>query len=170
MGRVELVGGQGLDGRGPLDPQIGGPFLSCAAERATYGIGPRRRASRDPALNWLGPSYGSALIAWWPYATQCPPMDHQSPKRRHVWVNTSGGHVYPGRLIAWRRDDESSGWEAYVIALIASIGLFSAWAVGSPGLVVLFGVILGIGITFGALELRTRWLDGGGGRGKPLSL
>ena len=43
------------------------------------------------------------------------------------------------------------------IALVASIGLFFAWAVGSAGFIVLFGVILGLGITFGALELRTRW-------------
>jgi hypothetical protein len=43
----------------------------------------------------------------------------------------------------------------YLIALVASIGLLFAWAVGSPGFVVLFGVIVGVGIIFGTLELRT---------------
>jgi hypothetical protein len=30
-------------------------------------------------------------------------------KRRHVWVDASGGHRYPGLVIAWRRSDD--GWE-----------------------------------------------------------
>lgn len=42
-----------------------------------------------------------------------------------------------------------------VIALVASIGLLSALTVGSPGFAVLFGVIVGVGIVFGTLELRT---------------
>jgi hypothetical protein len=39
-------------------------------------------------------------------------MDDDTPKRRHVWVDTSGGHQHPGLVIAWRRRD--NGWEAYV--------------------------------------------------------
>lgn len=35
------------------------------------------------------------------------------PKRRHVWVHTSGGFQYPGLVIAWRNTD-GTGWEAYV--------------------------------------------------------
>lgn len=34
------------------------------------------------------------------------------PKRRHVWVDRSGGYRRPGLVIAWRRADD--GWEAYV--------------------------------------------------------
>ena len=42
-----------------------------------------------------------------------PPMDDDTPKRRHVWVDASGGgHKYPGLVIAWRRRDD--GWEGYV--------------------------------------------------------
>jgi hypothetical protein len=41
----------------PLDPQIGGLVLSSSGERATYGLGRRRRASRDPVLNSLGPTW-----------------------------------------------------------------------------------------------------------------
>ena len=37
-----------------------------------------------------------------------PPMDDDTPKRRHIWGDTSRGH--PG-LIAWRRRDD--GWEGY---------------------------------------------------------
>jgi hypothetical protein len=43
----------------------------------------------------------------------------------------------------------------FVIALGVSIGLLFAWAVGSQGFAVLFGVIVGVGITLGTLELRT---------------
>jgi hypothetical protein len=39
-------------------------------------------------------------------------MDDDTPKRRHVWVDASGGHQYPGLVIAWRRRDD--GWEGYV--------------------------------------------------------
>ena len=39
-------------------------------------------------------------------------MDDDTPKRRHVWIDASGGHKYPGLVIAWRRRDD--GWEAYV--------------------------------------------------------
>jgi hypothetical protein len=41
-------------------------------------------------------------------------MDHENPKRRHVWVDVSGGHQEPGLVIAWRRREEFAGWEAYV--------------------------------------------------------
>jgi hypothetical protein len=39
-------------------------------------------------------------------------MDQDTPNRRHVWVDTSGGHQDPGLVIAWRRSDDS--WEGYV--------------------------------------------------------
>ena len=39
-------------------------------------------------------------------------MDDDTPKRRHVWVDASGGHQYPGLVIAWRRRDDR--WEGYV--------------------------------------------------------
>jgi hypothetical protein len=41
----------------PLDPQIGGLVFSRSAERATYGLGRRRRAARDPVLNSWGPTW-----------------------------------------------------------------------------------------------------------------
>lgn len=34
------------------------------------------------------------------------------PRIRHVWATMSGGYVYPGLLMSWRRGD--SGWEAQV--------------------------------------------------------
>ena len=40
--------------------------------------------------------------------------EHQ-PKRRHVWVDCSGGYRRPGLVIAWRRTAEV--WEAYVAIL-----------------------------------------------------
>ena len=39
-------------------------------------------------------------------------MDEDTPKRRHVWLDASGGHQHPGLVIAWRRRDD--GWETYV--------------------------------------------------------
>jgi hypothetical protein len=41
-------------------------------------------------------------------------MDRDSPKRRHVWVDGSGGYRQPGLVIAWRRREGLDGWEAYV--------------------------------------------------------
>ena len=47
-------------------------------------------------------------------------MDADTHERRHVWVDTSGGHQHPGLVIAWRRRDD--GWEAYVaVARDASV-------------------------------------------------
>ena len=51
-----------------------------------------------------------------------PPMDTDSPRRRHVWVDGSGGYRRPGLVISWRRN--GGGWEAYV-------------AIGSDGSVLL---------------------------------
>ena len=42
----------------PLDPQIGGLVFSRSSERATHGLGRRLRASRDPVLHALGPTWG----------------------------------------------------------------------------------------------------------------
>lgn len=42
-------------------------------------------------------------------------MDREEPRRRHVWVDCSGGYRRPGLIIEWRRSDE--GWEAYVATL-----------------------------------------------------
>jgi hypothetical protein len=39
-------------------------------------------------------------------------MDRDSPRRRHVWVDLSGGYRHPGLVIVWRRHDDS--WERYV--------------------------------------------------------
>ena len=42
-------------------------------------------------------------------------MDPDSPgRRRHVWVDASGGGQHPGLVIAWRKTADRSGWEAYV--------------------------------------------------------
>jgi hypothetical protein len=40
-------------------------------------------------------------------------MDSDSPRRRHVWVDGSGGYRRPGLVISWRRTD-GGAWEAYV--------------------------------------------------------
>jgi hypothetical protein len=45
-------------------------------------------------------------------------MDPEQPKRRHVWVDCSGGYRQPGLVIAWRRT--ADGWEAYVAILQGS--------------------------------------------------
>lgn len=42
-------------------------------------------------------------------------MERDEPKRRHVWVDCSGGFRYPGLVITWRRT--AGGWEAYVAIL-----------------------------------------------------
>ena len=42
-------------------------------------------------------------------------MNRDEPRRQHVWVDCSGGHRYPGLVIAWRRT--ATGWEAYVATL-----------------------------------------------------
>ena len=42
-------------------------------------------------------------------------MDRDDPRRRHVWVDCSGGYRRPGLVIAWRRT--ADGWEAYVATL-----------------------------------------------------
>jgi hypothetical protein len=39
-------------------------------------------------------------------------MDRDNARRRHVWVDVSGGYRRPGLVIAWRRRNES--WEGYV--------------------------------------------------------
>ena len=44
------------------------------------------------------------------YRTHC----ESQTGRRHVWVSTSGCYLSPGLLNAWRRRDESTGWEAYL--------------------------------------------------------
>ena len=36
-------------------------------------------------------------------------MDSVDPRRRHVWVDVSGGGQFPGLIIAWRHGDD--GWE-----------------------------------------------------------
>jgi hypothetical protein len=48
-------------------------------------------------------------------AIQPPPTERDEPKRRHVWVDCSGGFRRPGLVIAWRRI--ADGWEAYVAIL-----------------------------------------------------
>ena len=49
-----------------------------------------------------------------------PPMDDDIPKRRHVWVDASGGQKYPGLVVAWRR--RGDGWQGYVaVARDASV-------------------------------------------------
>ncbi len=40
------------------------------------------------------------------------PMDPADPRRRHVWVDVSGGGRSPGLIVAWRNGDD--GWEGYV--------------------------------------------------------
>ena len=40
-------------------------------------------------------------------------MDRNDKRRRHVWVDCSGGFRRPGLVIAWRRAED--GWEAYVV-------------------------------------------------------
>ena len=42
----------------------------------------------------------------------------------------------------------------FALAAVAAVGLLFAWFVGSPGFVVIFGVIVGVGLVFGSLELR----------------
>lgn len=41
------------------------------------------------------------------------PSDAPAPRRRHVWVDCSGGYRYPGLVMAWRRSP-ATGWEAQV--------------------------------------------------------
>ncbi len=41
------------------------------------------------------------------------PSDTPAPRRRHVWVDCSGGYQYPGLVMAWRRSS-AAGWEAQV--------------------------------------------------------
>lgn len=38
------------------------------------------------------------------------------PRVRHVWATLSGGYVYPGLLLTWRRDE--AGWQAQVAIAI----------------------------------------------------
>ena len=40
-------------------------------------------------------------------------MDRDNVKRRHVWVDSSGGYRHPGLVITWRRSADGE-WEAYV--------------------------------------------------------
>lgn len=39
-----------------------------------------------------------------------------TPRVRHVWTTLSGGYVYPGLLLCWRRN--GNGWEAQVAIAI----------------------------------------------------
>lgn len=39
-------------------------------------------------------------------------MTPPNPRRRHVWVDCSGGYQCPGLVMAWRR--APAGWEAQV--------------------------------------------------------
>jgi hypothetical protein len=40
----------------------------------------------------------------------------RSPGVRHVWAQMTGGYVYPGLLISWRRGIR--GWEAQVAVVM----------------------------------------------------
>ena len=51
-------------------------------------------------------------------------MDPDKPRRRHVWVDVSGGYRCPGLVIAWRRRDES--WEGYV-AVVREGSVLITW-------------------------------------------
>ncbi len=43
---------------------------------------------------------------------------------RHVWVQTPGGYVHPGLLLAWRR--EQQGWFAQV-AVVRDASVLVQW-------------------------------------------
>ena len=49
-----------------------------------------------------------------------PADGDDTPTRRHVWVDASGGHKYPGLVIAWRR--RGDGWEGYVVVTRGRVG------------------------------------------------
>lgn len=44
-----------------------------------------------------------------------------SVRRRHVWVRSGGGLVYPGLVLAWRRTADGTSWEAHAAARLASV-------------------------------------------------
>jgi len=47
------------------------------------------------------------------------------PRRRHVWVDSSGGYRYPGLVLAWRLGLRG-GWEANV-AVVHTDSVFVNW-------------------------------------------
>lgn len=54
-------------------------------------------------------------------------MTDRPGKRRHVWVDVSGGGCCPGLVIAWRRPaDGGQGWEAQV-AVVRQGSLLVEW-------------------------------------------
>lgn len=54
-------------------------------------------------------------------------MNWDSPgRRRHVWVDASGGKQHPGLVLAWRKTVDPPGWEAYV-AVARHDSLLTTW-------------------------------------------
>jgi hypothetical protein len=51
-------------------------------------------------------------------------MDRNDPRRRHIWVDCSGGYRRPGLVIAWRRTADD--WEAYV-AILQDSSVLVTW-------------------------------------------
>ena len=58
-------------------------------------------------------------------------MGSDEPKRRHVWVDGTGGYRYPGLVITWRRTSDGSGWEAYVAHSHRDGGALLTWELAS---------------------------------------
>jgi len=48
----------------------------------------------------------------------------KEPRRRHVWVDRSGGYTYPGLILAWRHDP--TGWQAQV-AVVRNGAVLVEW-------------------------------------------
>ena len=48
----------------------------------------------------------------------------KEPRRRHVWVDCSGGYTYPGLILAWRHD--AGGWQAQV-AVVRNGAVLVEW-------------------------------------------
>jgi hypothetical protein len=54
-------------------------------------------------------------------------MTGDSVRRRHVWVDSVGGHRSPGLVIAWRRRTGGAEWEAYVAQAHDDGAVLVAW-------------------------------------------
>jgi hypothetical protein len=101
----------------PVRPSPPRPGDQLAAQlpctRSPTPAGPPSSSSRPSPAPCS--SSGSTPTASNRSATPHRPMERDEPKRRHVWVDCSGGFRYPGLVIAWRRT--ADGWEAYVAIL-----------------------------------------------------
>ena len=55
------------------------------------------------------------------------PMDRDTVKRPHVWVDASGGYRHPGLVITWQRPEGSNGWEAYGAMVLGDGSALVTW-------------------------------------------